>query len=161
MDGISVFVVTVGVLCATGAGLSLWRWASLRSKGTQVIMRPLPAGDGHAWRHGVMMYSDSLLNMYKLRSLRPGADVRFSRRDIEIVSRRQPSVVEAGFFDPGLAVIGITSQSQGEWELALDSSGDTAFVAWVESSPSARQTRSLPTNIEQGFRASRQRGQRF
>ena len=77
---------------------------------------------------------------------------------MEIISRREPTTVEAGFFDDGLHVVVFSVANQGEWELAVDDSGDTALVAWVESSPSVRQTRRLPTNIEQRFRSVRARG---
>nr|WP_240393898.1 DUF2550 domain-containing protein [Corynebacterium lactis] len=152
--------MAVGFILVVGGALALWRFASLHAKGTPVIARPLPAADGAAWRHGVMVYSESVLNVYKLRSLRPGADARFSRHDVSILDRRKPTSVEAGFFDPGLGVVRIETRSAGQWELALDPSGDTALVAWVESSPSIRQTRELPTDIEKRFRAamSRQRG---
>ncbi|ALA67104.1 DUF2550 domain-containing protein [Corynebacterium lactis] len=156
----SIFLMAIGLILVAGGALALWRFASLHSKGTPVIVRPLPASDGAAWRHGVMVYSESVLKVYKLRSLRPGADVCFSRHDVSIVDRRDPTMVEAGFFDDGLKVVRIQTRSVGQWELALDPSGDTALVAWVESSPSVRQTRVLPTDIEKRFRAvsDRQRG---
>lgn len=157
MNGIVVFVLVVGVLMIIGGLLALWRFASFRAKGSPVIIRPVPAEDGAAWRHGVTKYTDAMVNVYKLRSLRPGADVRFPRNDVEIVSRREPTEVEAGFFDRGLHVVGLEVEGQGNWEIAVDEAGDTALVAWVESSPSRRATRRLPTNIERRFRDSRER----
>ena len=158
MDALNVFVVVVAFVLLLGGLLALWRFTKLRSKGTPVIIRPIPAGDGAAWRHGVMTYTDGMALVYKLRSLRPGADLSFPRNDVEILSRREPTTVEAGFFDDGLHVVTFSVVDQGEWELAVDDSGDTALVAWVESSPSARQTRALPTNIEERFRSVRARG---
>lgn len=153
-----VFVLVVGALVVVCAAIAMWRFAKLRSKGTPVIIRPIPAEDGAAWRHGVMTYSDGSALVYKLRSLRPGADLDFTRNDVVIDSRREPTAIEAGFFDDGLHIVCFTVAGQGAWELAVDDSGDTALVAWVESSPSVRQTRALPTNIEQRFRAARRRG---
>ena len=158
MDALNVFVLVVGSLLLFGGCLALWRFAKLRSKGTPVVIRPIPAGDGAAWRHGVMKYTDGAALVYKLRSLRPGTDLSFPRNDVEIISRREPTTVEAGFFDDGLHVVVFSVAKQGEWELAVDDSGDTALVAWVEASPSVRQTRTLPTNIEQRFRSVRARG---
>lgn len=160
MNGIAVFVLVIGVLLVIGGFLALWRFTSFRSKGTPIIIRPLPAADGAAWRHGVIKYTDELINVYKLRSIRPGADVRLPRNDVEIVSRREPTEVEAGFFDPGLHVVACTVEGMGDWEVAVDASGDTALVAWVESSPSRRTRRALPTNIEERFRnvSERRRG---
>ena len=40
----------------------------------------------------------------------------------------------------------------------MDSSSDTALVAWVESKPSSRQTREFPTDIERRFRSAYNRG---
>ncbi len=157
MPGMTIFIVVVGLFFVVGGGLALWRLTALRSQGTSIIMRPLPAADGDAWRYGVMMYTDCGIKMYKLRSLRPGPNVVIARHDVEIVSRREPTDIEAGFFDPGLSVVEIQSTQLGKWELALTSSADTALVAWVESRPSLRQTRELPTNIERRFRAVRER----
>ncbi len=156
----ALFFIILGSLLAVVGILALMRFASLHSKGTPVIARPLPAADGSGWRHGVMVYSESVLRVYKLRSLRPGSDVKFRRHDITIDSRRDPTDIEAGFFEPTDRVIKISTSNHGEWELALDTSGDTALVAWVESSPSVRQTRELPTDIEKRFRSasSRERG---
>ncbi|MFC3848593.1 DUF2550 domain-containing protein [Corynebacterium hansenii] len=158
MDALNVFVLVVAFVLLLGGALALWRFAKLRSKGTPVIIRPIPAQDGGAWRHGVFKYTDCTAFVYKLRSLRPGADLSFPRSDVEILSRREPTTIEAGFFDRGLHVVVFSVAGQGEWELAVDDSGDTALVAWVESSPSVRQTRRLPTNIEERFRRVRARG---
>lgn len=158
MDALKVFVVVVASVLLLGGLLALWRFTKLRSKGTPVIVRPIPADDGAAWRHGVMKYTDSGALVYKLRSLRPDADLRFPRNDVEIRSRREPTAIERDFFDEGLHVITFSVAGQGDWEFAVDASGDTALVAWVESSPSVRQTRRLPTNIEERFRRVRARG---
>ncbi|WP_295624947.1 DUF2550 domain-containing protein [uncultured Corynebacterium sp.] len=155
MNALNVFVLVMGFALLAGGVLALWRFTKLRSKGTAVVIRPIPAEDGAAWRHGVMKYTDAGALVYKLRSLRPAADLKFPRNDVEILSRRDPSSVEAGFFDSGLHVVAFAVDGQGEWELAVTDSGDTALVAWVESSPSKRQTRPLPTNIEQRFRNAR------
>lgn len=160
MDALNVFVVVVAFVLLLGGALAMWRFAKLRSKGTPVIIRPIPAQDGAAWRHGVMKYNEGTALVYKLRSLRPGADLSFPRNDVEILSRREPTDVEAGFFDTELHVVVLSVTGQGEWELSVDDSGDTALVAWVESSPSARQTRTLPTNIEERFRHVRGRARR-
>lgn len=160
MFNISLLLVIAGFMFFVGAALALWRFTSLHAKGTQVIVRPLPASDGAAWRHGVMLYTESCLKVYKLRSLRPGVDLQLARHDVEILSRREPTDVETGFFNPGIKVIRINTASQGEWELALDARGDTALVAWVESSPSIRQTRALPTDIEKRFRVLGDRDRR-
>ena len=157
MDALNVFVVVVAFVLLLGGALAMWRFTKLRSKGTPVIIRPIPAEDGAAWRHGVMKYTDGTAFVYKLRSLRPGADLSFPRNDVEILSRREPTGVEAGFFDDGLHVVVFSVADQGEWELAVDDSGDTALVAWVESSPSARQTGALPSIIEERFRCLRGR----
>lgn len=157
VHNLSMFLVAVGTLMAVGCLLALWRFGVLREKGIPTIVRALPAADGSGWRHGVIIYSDSSLKFYKLRSLRPTFDVQFARHDVEIMDRRNPSSSEASIFDPSQRVVRISTTSQGEWELALDSSGDTALVAWVESSPSVRQTRALPTNIDRTFDTLRAR----
>jgi hypothetical protein len=156
----SIVFMIIGAILIIGGALALWRFASLHAKGTPMIARPIPAADGAHWRHGVMVYTESCLKLYKLRSLRPGRDAEFARNDVKIIDRRDPTDIEAGFFQPGLRVVRIESAKNGQWELALDSSADTALVAWVESKPSSRQTRELPTNIERRFRHVADRGRR-
>lgn len=154
----SIMLMIIGAILIVGGALALWRFASLHAKGTPIIARRVPASDGAHWRHGVMVYSESDLKMYKLRSLRPGYDAEFARQDVAIVDRRDPTAVEAGFFAPGLHVVHIKSANNGEWEFAMDASADTALVAWMESKPSLRQTRELPTDIERRFRSAYNRG---
>nr|WP_255549370.1 DUF2550 domain-containing protein [Corynebacterium sp. TAE3-ERU12] len=156
-----LLTLALGMAVALAGLLALWRFSHLRSSGLPVAIRPMPTKtDGSGWRHGVAVCSDSVAKMYKLRSLRPGADITIARHGVDLVSRRDPSEVEAGFFDQDTRVLHIVEDNGREWELAVDISGDTALVSWIESSPSMRQTRRLPVNIERGFRAARKRNTR-
>lgn len=155
---IAVVALMVIVLVALAVA-ALIRFRLVRSRGLPVAMRPLAnVGDGHGWRHGVLVFSNDCAEMYKLRSLRPSADLIIDRRSASVTSRRDPTWVEAGFFDPGTHVIGIADEGGEAWEFAVDSGGDTALVAWIESSPSARQTRRLPSDMDRRYREFRRRG---
>ncbi|QFQ02698.1 hypothetical protein CUROG_06710 [Corynebacterium urogenitale] len=125
------------VLACLGA---LWRFTALRSKGYPVVIRSLPNEDARHWRHGVLVYSGTSAKFYKLRSIRPESDLSFTRLGTEIISRREITQRERNCLESDLHVIEVEHR-QKRWELALDSQGDTALVAWLESGPSARRDR--------------------
>ncbi|WP_448851127.1 DUF2550 family protein [Corynebacterium sp. 335C] len=159
MTAFFAFLIGGVLLLAAVVAAALLRFVLLRSKGLPVAVRPLgTAGDGHGWRHGVLTFTNDCAGMYKLRSLRPSADFFIDRRSAHVTSRRDLTEVEAGFFDRGSHVIGIACESGAGWEFAVDSGADTALVAWIESSPSTRQTRRLPSDMERRYREIRRRG---
>ena len=69
------------------AGLAAWKFFTLRSKGNAVIARRLPAKGTHGWRHGRVVCNGQQLNMYKLRSLSPSADVVLERKELTLRRR--------------------------------------------------------------------------
>lgn len=161
MNWFAVIALIGGIAFATSGALALWRFTRLRSTGIPVAMRELPAaGDGHGWRHGVLLCSDLDARFYKLRSLRPGADIELHRQRVELTSRRDPTRIEAGIFGSGVRVLVLDAGEAGRIEMAADACADTALVAWLESSPSVRQTRTLPVDIERTFRSQRARSRR-
>ena len=101
-------------------------------------MRPADSKDGRHWRHGVLVYSATSAKFYKLRSIRPESNVTLTRLGTEIVQRREISERETQFLERSMHVIRVRHRDR-EWELSLDSAGDTALVAWLESGPSARR----------------------
>lgn len=127
-------VVVLGALAAT------WRFFSLRSHGVSVVIRPLPSPVGRHWRHGVVVYSEQELTLYKLRSLQPWPDFTLSRLKTEIVNRRQVVDQERHVLENYLHVVEVREGDQ-HFEVAVDRRGDTALVAWLESRPSERRVR--------------------
>lgn len=134
-------LIAVAMVCA---GI-LWRFVSLRSKGYPVVVRPLPNRDGRHWRHGVLIYSGVCAKFYKLRSIKPDSNLVLTRIGTEIVGRREITERERHFLESNVHVVEVAHRGKN-WEIAVDSSGDTALVAWLESGPSARRDRNSAFN---------------
>ncbi len=119
----------------------LWK---LRQGGTAAILRDMPAVGGHGWRHGVVRYRGDEARFYRLSSVRSWPDRRLSRRGLEIISRRSPLGDEVDIMTEGIVVLELrdtTPDRRLGYELALDRGALTAFLSWVESSPSPRARR--------------------
>lgn len=129
------FLAAVALFVGTAV---VWRFFTLRSQGYPVVVRRLPNSDGRHWRHGILKYSGHSARFYKLRSLRPASDVVLTRLGTAIVSRREITPRESAFLEDNVHVVEVVHRKT-HWEIALDSAGDTALVAWLESAPSERR----------------------
>lgn len=132
-----LWYLLLALVCAAMLSAA-WRFFTLRSRGCPVVIRSLPNPDGRHWRHGVLIYSDRSARLYKLRSLRLDSDVVLTRLGLSIDGRRQMTAREAHVLEPDLHIVQLDHRGK-KWEMAVDSSGDTALVAWLESAPSARR----------------------
>lgn len=154
---ILMLVVAIAALAAAA-----WRFFSLRSRGTNVIMRELPASGNHGWRHGTLRYGGETLEYFKLRSLMPWANLVLDRREVEILGTRNISESEAEFMPDEVKILTIAvgehrGENHGEYleehetsgkilegkryEVGLEAHGEMALRAWVESAPDLRQQR--------------------
>ncbi|WPF67018.1 MULTISPECIES: DUF2550 domain-containing protein [unclassified Corynebacterium] len=138
MGDIAVWLVValVGIVLA----LAAWRFFGLRSRGTTVVLRPLPASGTHGWRHGLVRYEGEELRYYKLRSLAPVADVIFDRQALHLASHRDMSAREASFMAEGSRIV-VMEHGNEQWEVAVDMRTEMALRAWLESAPDVRQER--------------------
>lgn len=133
----------IGVLLLAVAALSYRLW-KLRQGGTAAILRDIPAVGGHGWRHGVIRYRGDEARYYRLSSLRWWPDRRLSRRGLEVISRRPPRGDEFDIMSDQIVVLELHDTTLDRWrgyEIALDRGALTAFLSWVESSPSPRARR--------------------
>jgi len=133
----------IGVLLLAVAALSYRLW-KLRQGGTAAILRDIPAVGGHGWRHGVIRYRGDEARYYRLSSLRWWPDRRLSRRGLEVISRRSPRGDEFDIMTDAIVVLELHDTTIDQWrgyEIALDRGALTAFLSWVESSPSPRARR--------------------
>ena len=135
-------VVLVSVLFLLVLALA-YRLLKLRQGGTAAILRDIPAVAGHGWRHGVIRYRGGEAVFYQLSSLRWWPDRRLSRRGVEIVSRRSARGDEFDIMTDETAVLELTDTDQ-QYEIALDRGALTAFMSWLESRPSGRSRRGKP-----------------
>ena len=135
-------LVVVLLLLAIG-----WRYFVVRTKGIPVSLRPAEeATDGHHWRHGVMVFSMRFARCYSVPSLRPYANKRFSRHDIEILGRRDAT--EAEFAKLGPVRIMNIAVDDKNYQLGVSTAADTALVSWLESAPDIRMERlSAPASV--------------
>ncbi len=144
MSAPMIFMVAlVGVLVLIVAALTYRLW-KLRQGGTAAILRDTPAVGGHGWRHGVIRYRGDEARFYRLSSLRWWPDRRLSRRGLEVISRRGPRGDEFDIMTDAIVVLELRDTTLDRWrgyEMALDRGALTAFLSWVESSPSPRARR--------------------
>lgn len=128
-------------------GFRLWK---MRQGGTAAIVRDLPASGRHGWRHGVIRYRGDEARFYRLSSVRLWPDRRLSRSGLEVTGRRSPQGDDFDIMTDQTVILelrdgplqragGISSRG---YEMALDRGALTAFLSWVESSPSPRTRRS-------------------
>lgn len=139
MEFIIWALVIIAVLAVL---LAAWRFFTLRSRGTMVILRHLPQSGVHGWRHGSLRYNGNDLEYFKLRSLSPMADNILHRLSVELLDRREPTSEEAVFMSEGTNIVHIKSKDE-EIEMGLDSHGEMAFTAWLEAARDARAEHTL------------------
>jgi hypothetical protein len=136
-----LMVALVSVLLVVVVALSFRLW-KLGQGGTPAILRDTPAVGGHGWRHGVMRYRGDEARFYRLSSLRLWPDRRLSRRGLEIISRRAPRGDEFDIMTEEILVLELQDITRGRgYEMALDRGARTAFLSWVESTPSPHTRR--------------------
>lgn len=121
-----------------------YRLFKMRQGGTAAILRDIPAEGGHGWRHGVIRYRGEEARFYRLSSVRLWPDRRLSRRGVEVIARRPPRGDEFDLMTDQTVVLELqdtTGERSRGYEMALDRGALTAFLSWVESSPSPRARR--------------------
>lgn len=159
----SYFLVSLVALfvAALGGSVAMWRFFRLRKRGLPLAVRPLPGSpDGLDWRHAVIILTDKRAQVYRLRSLRPGFDQSFSRNSVHVESRRELTRQEEPLFEHNEHVLRLEHDKGHGWEFAVNDSGDTAIVAWIESAPSSEHRRRLPTDMERKYQSIRERSRR-
>lgn len=138
-----VIVVAIGIVTLILLALlavSLYRLVMVRAGGTPVILRRVPADPGIGWRHGLLRYKENSVLFYKLSSLKLGPDERIPRLGVAMGERRSPTGSEFDIMTDQILIITVGTPEQA-YEVAFDSDGATAFLAWVESRPSERLQR--------------------
>ncbi|AKE41631.1 putative secreted protein [Corynebacterium kutscheri] len=132
--------------------LALWRLATLRSKGTSVILRRLPASGLHRWRHGIFRYRGSDLEYFMVRSLAVKADTVLHRGAVELRGYRDTTAEEASFLSTSRVIL---FRHEGiDYELAGNNHMEMAFTAWVEAAPDVRMDKMSPKVLRRKFKPS-------
>lgn len=147
MSGVALVVVVVLsvalVLALATAVLLAVRLNRLRSVGTAVLLRPIPAQADQGWRHGTVQYGEDGLEYFRLTDLRPGPTLTLVRQRTEICGRRRPVGTEGDILD-GLVVLELEPGADGRggaYEVAMTPGAATAFQSWLEARQSERSQR--------------------
>lgn len=146
-------VIACGAVIALVLVLAAWRFFTLRSNGTPVILRRLPADGSHGWRHGVFRYNGDEIKYFMLRSLAPTADHVFHRTLVELRGHRDVTSREASFLSSPKS---LRFCYEGvDYELVCGAHAEMAFTAWVEAAPDSRMKRIDPKELRRRMRRDR------
>ena len=123
---LALIVLVVGLLRRIGLQ---------RLDGTvEMSLRLKRPGHGRGWVHGVGRFVGDELQWYRVFSLSPRPRRRYSRRDLEVLRRREPSGDELKALLRDAVVMECSSGGRPV-ELAMSRSTATGFLAWLEATP--------------------------
>ncbi len=115
--------------------LSVRRRLLQRLGGTiELSLRSRAGHDGRGWVLGLGRFEGDALRWYRVFSLSVRPRRTLSRRDLEVLRRREPAAGEALALLEGVVVMECRSPA-GPVELAMDPSAVTGFLAWLEAQP--------------------------
>jgi hypothetical protein len=137
------FVVVVGLaLLVVAVSVALFAWRRmrlLRAGGVDVAMRVRKKDGGRGWHLGVAHYRGEEFTWYRALSLRSGPNRVLNRRNVEIATRREPSLAETYTMPTGSTVLTVTGLTvaglESNVELAMGPDALTGFLSWLESAP--------------------------
>ncbi|MFZ2510821.1 MAG: DUF2550 domain-containing protein [Gordonia sp. (in: high G+C Gram-positive bacteria)] len=138
-------ILAVAAIGAFLVGGLFYRIREVRSAGTPVLFRSMPAGRGQGWRHGSVHYTEDALVYYRLSSLRPGPTAVLPRRRVEITARRTPEGSELEIMDTAMVVLDVqvtvSTHRVVDYEIAMERVLVTALLSWLESRSPERSRR--------------------
>ena len=131
-EGLGLVAVLVGLSLGT---LAVRRRMLQRGGGTvDLSLRLRRRTHGRGWVLGVGRFDGDELKWYRVFSLAMRPRRTLSRRDLSVVTRRQPLGPERLALLAGAVVMECRSVDGGV-ELAMDPSAVTGFLAWLEARP--------------------------
>ncbi|WP_257158662.1 DUF2550 domain-containing protein [Corynebacterium cystitidis] len=154
MEFIGWMLVILAVACLA---LSAWRFVTLRSRATTVLLRRFPAKSLNSWRHGAIQYNTELVYFYKLRSIAPRADLVIDRKNVVVEAHRTPTAQEFEIMPRGTRITQILVGDRS-YEIASDRRGIMALISWLEAAPDVRQEKVDHRALAQRVGRARQQG---
>lgn len=135
IDILAVLVLAVALLCA---GVLLRRWLVARS-GISFDMSVNPHAGPHAagWMLGTAVYGESELLWYRTLSFSPRPRHRFTRGEVVIDGRREPTGHEQHSVTAGHLIVQ-SQNADGVSQMAMTPDALTGLLSWLESSPPGR-----------------------
>lgn len=131
----------VGVALLLGLAVLSWlafrRLRLVRSGGVDVSLRRVRASaptSTRGWNLGVLRYQGDEIAWFRVISLSGGAEVRLSRRALEVTARRRPGPSEE-YVVPMDATVVRCREGQRMVELAMTPEVLTGFLSWLEANP--------------------------
>lgn len=132
VEGVGLLVLAVAAFLLA---LALRRRVLQRRGGTVDLSLRLSTKHAHrGWVLGVGRFDGDRLEWYRVFSLAMRPRRTLTRRDLSVVTRRQPEGSERLALLGGAVVMECRS-SQGSVELAMEPSAVTGFLAWLEATP--------------------------
>lgn len=129
-----LLVAVVLIVLVLVAGL-LRRIGLQRLDGTiELSLRLKRPGHGRGWVNGVGRFAGDELQWYRVFSLSPRPRRSYSRRDLEVLRRREPTGDEHKALQDGAVVMECRTGDRPV-ELAMSASAVTGFLAWLEARP--------------------------
>lgn len=103
-------------------------------RGTGTPFTAAAVRDGRGWSYGIAQYGADRVDWYRIFSyaFRPAAVL--TRRDLEVVGRRDPEGTEELALFPGWTILDCRFGA-GYAELALSEDALTGFLSWLEAAP--------------------------
>lgn len=131
------FVSVLGLVVLAGLCVGLLAWRRLRELrvgGIDVAIRNDQGSSGRGWHLGVAHYRGEEFAWHRVLSLRSGPNWVFNRGEVEIATRREPSMAETYVVPAGATVLYL-SGNRTSLEVAMGADALTGFLSWLESSP--------------------------
>ncbi|HZR53545.1 MAG TPA: DUF2550 domain-containing protein [Streptosporangiaceae bacterium] len=133
LDVAWLFAVFLILLLAAAAFIAARRFLLERGGGT-VECGLRRAGSG-PWRLGVASYQLDELRWYNAFGISQRPEETFGRRELTVVSRREPDAGEVAALGPDRVIVECRLAGGGMVELGLAESALTGLLAWLEAAP--------------------------
>ena len=127
--------VAVALVCLVLGILTVRRRMLLRPPGSiDMSLRTRIGPIGGGWALGVGRYAGDGLQWYRLFGFSVYPSRTLSRRELEVVGRREPSGAESWAVQAGAVIVECQDDS-GPVQVAMSAGAVTGFLSWLESAP--------------------------
>ena len=135
LDAAWLFAAFLILLVVAACGIAARRF--LLERGGATVECGLRQRDpkSRSWRLGLASYQLDEFCWYRVFGFALRPERSFPRRDLAVVARRAPTLVEESILGPGRVVVECQVGENGTVDLALAESALTGLLAWLEAAP--------------------------